>query len=96
MEQTPIDEPTSQFLEAAADDLQRQLGIAGEVETIWLGRTPRGVGLRAHVRVAQRAIDVDGYGESILTAYADLRMRLAEPTLVAAFSQLVDSGRKGP
>lgn len=86
-----IDEPTSQFLEAAADDLQRQLGIAGDLEIIWIGSSPLGVGLRARIRVAELAIDVDGYGDSILAAHADLCRRVVEPTLVTAFRQLVDS-----
>jgi hypothetical protein len=85
-----IDEPTSQFLEAAADDLRRQLGIAGDLEMIWIGPSGVGVGLRARIRVADRAIEVDGYGESILAAHADLCRRVAETTLVAAFSQLVE------
>jgi hypothetical protein len=90
VERAPIDEATSQFLEAAADDLQRQLGIAGEVDMLWIGETPLGVGLRARIRVADRAIEVDGYGSTILDAHADLCRRVAEPTLVTAFRQLVE------
>jgi hypothetical protein len=85
-----IDEPTSQFLEAAADDLQRQLGIAGDVDMMWIGESPLGVGLRARIRVAERAIEVDGFGETVVEAHADLCRRVAEPTLVSAFRQLVD------
>jgi hypothetical protein len=86
----PIDEPTAQFLEAAALDLQRQLGIAGDVEMISMGRTPSGIGLRARIRVAERSIDVEGFGETILAAHADICRRVAEPTLVVAFRQLVE------
>ena len=86
----PIDEPTSQFLEAAAEDLQRQLGIAGDIEMVWIGQPPLGVGLRARVRVAQRSVDVDGYGPTILEAHADLCRRVAEATLATAFRELVE------
>ena len=89
MQRAPIDEATSRFLEATAVDLQRQLGIAGVVETMWVGESPRGVCLRARIRVAERAIDVDGCGSTILDAHADLCRRVAEPTLATAFEQLV-------
>ena len=90
MESPPIDEATSQFIAAAASDLQRQLGIAGDVDSIWVGRSPQGVVLRAHIRVAEQEFDVDGSGETILLAHAKLCRRLAEPTLVSAFRQVLD------
>jgi hypothetical protein len=90
MADAPIDEATEQFLEAAAYDLQRQLGIAGDVEMMGIGQSPSGIGLRARVRVADHQIDVDGYGATILEAHADLCRRVAEPTLASAFRQLVD------
>jgi hypothetical protein len=83
-----IDEPTAEFLRASAADLQRQLGIAGDVETIWIGTSPAGVGLRARIRVADEAIEVEGSGNTILAAHADLCRRVAEPTLVSAFRQV--------
>jgi hypothetical protein len=86
----PIDEPTSQFLETAADDLQRQLGIAGDVEMIWIGQSQLGVALQARIRVAERTIEVDGVGATVLEAHADLCRRVAEPTLMSAFRQLVE------
>ena len=91
MNPVEIDEPTSQFLAAAAEDLQRQLGIAGDVETIWVGRSPEGVVLRARIRVAEQEFEVDGSGETILLAHADLCRRVAEPTLVTAFRQVLDA-----
>ena len=86
-----IDEATSQFLETAADDLQRQLGIAGDVETILVGQSPGGVVLRARIRVAEQEFDVDGSGETILLAHADLCRRVAVPTLISAFRQVLDA-----
>ena len=85
-----IDEATEQFLEAAAFDLQRQLGIAGDVEVMSIGQSPLGVWLRARVRVAHQSVDVDGYGATIVEAHADLCRRVAEPTLASAFRQMVD------
>lgn len=87
---TEIDEPTAEFLRASAADLQRQLGIAGDVETMWIGASATGVGLRARIRVAEETIDVDGWGDTILAAHADLCHRVAEPTLASAFRQVVD------
>ena len=88
MIEAPIDEATARFLESAADDLQRQLGVAGDVEMMWIGQSPAGIGLRARVRVAHQALEVDGYGATILEAHADLCRRVAEPTLASAFRQL--------
>jgi len=90
VESPPIDEATSQFIAAAASDLQRQLGIAGDVDSIWVGRSPQGVVLRARIRVAEQEFDVDGSGDTILLAHADLCRRVAEPTLVSAFRQVLD------
>jgi hypothetical protein len=91
VESPPIDEATSQFLAAAAGDLQRQLGIAGDVEVIAVVRSPQGVVLRARIRVAEQEIEVDGWGDTILLAHADLCRRVAEPTLASAFRQVLDA-----
>jgi hypothetical protein len=85
-----IDDATSQFLEAAAEDLQRQLGIAGDVEMIWTGRSAAGIGLLARIRIHRRTIEVSGVGDNLLDAYADLRQQVAEPTLATAFLEVVD------
>jgi hypothetical protein len=90
VESPPIDEATSQFLAAAAGDLQRQLGIAGDVETIRIGRSPLGIVLHARIRVAEQEIEVDGWGDTVLAAHADLCRRVAEPTLMSAFQQVLD------
>jgi len=88
---TPIDEATSQFLEAAAEDLQRQLNIVGVAERIetrpWVG----GTNIVATIRVGGRMAEVQGFGDSILTAYADVRQNLAEPALIASIRNLYDS-----
>ena len=88
---TPIDEATSQFLEAAADDLQRQLSIVGVVERVEARPRIGSVSIVATIRVGQRTAEVEGTGDSVLTAYADLRQHLAEPALAAAFGNLYDS-----
>ena len=86
----PIDEATSQFLEAAADDLQRQLSLAGVVERIETKPSPVGTMIVATIRVGRQTTEVMGYGDSLLTAHADLRERVAVPTVRAALRDLFD------
>ncbi|HEX5040815.1 MAG TPA: hypothetical protein VFW95_11840 [Candidatus Limnocylindria bacterium] len=88
---TPIDEATSQFLEAAAEDLQRQLGIVGIVERVDVRPWPGGTNIVAVLRIGKLTADVQGLGDSLLTAYADLRRHLVEPALIASFRNLYDS-----
>ena len=90
MNPLPIDEPTAQFLEAAVTDLQGQIGMAGDVETIWVGQADEGIGLRARVRVGGSTIDLDGQGDSIVEAYSDLCRQAVVPMLAAAFRELVE------
>jgi hypothetical protein len=85
-----IDDSTERFLQAATDDLQRQLSIAGSVDGLSLSEGPPGVSLVARIRVAQGVTEVTGFGESMVAAYADLRLRVAEPTLALAFRQVIE------
>ena len=88
---SPIDEATAQFLETAADDLQRQLSIAGVIERIEARPRADHMWIVATIRVGTKTAEVEGIGDSLLTAYADLRRRVAEPTLIAALANLYDS-----
>ena len=88
---TPIDEATSQFLEAAADDLQRQLSISGVVETVEVHPATDLTSIVVTIRVGQETAKVQDFGDGLVTAYADVRKRVAEPTLIAAFWNLLDS-----
>ena len=85
-----IDEASSQFLQAAAVDLQRQLSFAGSVESVSSETTSLGTTLSATILIAERRNRVTGSGDSVLTAYADLRRSVGESTLVTAFQALVD------
>ena len=85
-----IDEATSQFLQAAAADLQRQLSFAGSVESVSSETTSLGTTLSATILIAERRNRVTGSGDSVLTAYADLRRSVGESTLVTAFQALMD------
>ena len=87
----PIDEPTSSFLWFAADDLQRQLGVAGAVEELVVEEMTGGVLLVAAIRIGQRTVEVRGAGANIVTAYADLCVAVPAPVLETAFTQLVES-----
>ena len=88
---TEIDAATAQFLHVAMEDLQQQLKTAGEVSRITIAEAPAGVWLTAALLIGTRAIEVSGYGEDLVAAYADLRVRVAEPTLVIAYREQVGS-----
>jgi hypothetical protein len=87
----PIDESTSQFLEAAADDLQRQLRFVGVLERIEVAPWPAGTSLVATIRVGHRMVDLQGFGDNLVAALADLQRHLAEPALIASWLNLYDS-----
>ena len=87
----PIDDATSAFLSSAADDLHRQLGLAAMVDQLSVERVSRGVTLVATLRVGPRSVEIRGSGANLISAYADLRLTVAEPVLAAAFTQFVES-----
>ena len=92
MDASPIDEATAQFLLASGADLQRQLGIGDGVEVISVERTRDGVGLRARIGVREHSIEVDGWGETLVAAHADLcRRGIAQLELAAAFRDVMES-----
>ncbi len=86
-----LDAATSTFLEAMAEDLQRQLGIAGSVDEVSLEQLDEGrLAIIAAIRVAGDELVIRGTGDNILTAYADLRLSIPQPVLESAFVQVVD------
>ena len=87
----PIDDATSVFLQAAADDLQRQLGIAAAVDQLAVEKLPRAVMLVAALRIGARRVTIRGSGANLVAAYADLRLAMREPVLVEAFTQVMES-----
>ena len=87
----PIDDATSGFLISAADDLQRQLGLAAAVDQLTLEKAPHGVTLVAALRIGDRSVAIRGRGADLVAAYADLRLATPEPVLVAAFTEVMDS-----
>lgn len=87
-----IDTATTGFLEAAADDLQRQAGTAGVVEHIAAETSAGTVTLVATIRVGTDVIEIPASGDSLLTAYANLTRRTAEPMLAAAFRAVLARG----
>lgn len=86
----PIDEPTSSFLRFAADDLQRQLGVAGIVQDLTLEEIAGGVALVSAIRIGQRSVEIRGIGANILAAYSDLCVAVPQPVLATAFAELVE------
>lgn len=86
-----IDDATAQFLEAARDDLQRQLASIGAVDELSTKPGSAGVSLIARIRIGSRTTEAIGSGENLVVAYSDLRVQVAEPTLIASYRELVDS-----
>jgi hypothetical protein len=86
----PIDDATSAFLQTAADDLQRQLGIAAAVEALTIEEVPDGVALVAALRIGHRSTEIRGGGANLVAAYADLRVAYSRPVLASAFAELVE------
>ena len=87
----PIDDATSAFLRSAADDLQRQLGMAAVVDQLTVENAPHGVMLVAELRIGDRSEAIRGSGANLVTAYAHLRLAVPEPVLVAAFTEVMES-----
>ena len=92
----PIDDATSGFVRSAADDLQRQLGLAAAVDELTVEKLPHGVTLVAALRIGDRSVAIRGSGANLIAAYADLRLAVPEPVLAAAFTEVMDPGRSRP
>ena len=86
----PIDDATTAFLRSAADDLQRQLGLAAAVDQLTVESLPDGVMLVAALRIGDRRVAIRGSGANLVAAYADLRLSVPEPVLATAFTQVVE------
>jgi len=87
----PIDESTSAFLRSAADDLQHQVGVAGVVRALALEQPSDGVTIIASIAVGTRTVEVRGSGESLVSAYADLRRSTAAGLVAMLFTELVSA-----
>ena len=86
----PIDDATSGFLRSAADDLQRQLGLAAAVDELTVEQLAHGVTLVAALRIGDRSVAITGIGANLVAAYADLRLAVPEPVLAEAFTQVLE------
>ena len=86
-----IDDATSVFLHSAADDLQRQLGMAATVNELTVEKLRQGVMLVADLRIGDRSVAIEGIGANLVAAYADLRLSVPEPVLAAAFTEVMES-----
>jgi hypothetical protein len=87
----PIDDATSAFLHSAGDDLQRQLGLAAALDKLTVDKMPNGVTRVAALRIGDSSVAIRGSGANLIAAYADLRLAIPEPVLVAAFTQVMES-----
>jgi hypothetical protein len=84
----PIDEATARFLETAATDLQRQLGIAGNVVHIQVMEGGRG--LVATIAFGRYQFGVTANGENIVEAYAEMRRQMAAGVLATTYRQVIE------
>jgi hypothetical protein len=80
-----ITDATSSFLEAAASDLQRQIGRTGAVEELRVEQDADGTTVIAAVRINERTLEIRGTGENLLAAYAKLHRNAPESILAARF-----------
>lgn len=87
----PIDDATSAFLLSAAEDLQRQLGLAAAVDELTVENVPHGVTLVAGLRIGDRSVAITGSGPDLVAAYADLRLAVPKPVLAEAFTQVMEA-----
>ena len=86
----PIDEATEPFLETAVEDLQRQMNIGGSVERVSVMGEEGNIWLVARLLIGGRTLEVTGFGRTLDDAYAELQVRITEPSLVATYLELVD------
>ena len=86
-----IDDATSAFLQSAADDLQRQLGVAAAVDELTVETVAHGITIVAALRIGHRSVAIRGSGADLVAAYADLRLAIPEPVLAAAFTEVMES-----
>ena len=86
----PIDDATSVFLQSAADDLQRHLGVAAGVEDLTVEDTPDGVALVAALRIGHQSVTIRGSGANLVAAYADLCLAIPRTMLATAFTELIE------
>jgi len=87
-----IDAPTEAFLAALADDLARQLPRAGAIGSLHVRHQHGEVALVATVLVGGGSTEARGTGDTILTAYADLRRAVPEAALTLSAEQLIFAG----
>jgi hypothetical protein len=84
-----IDDATASFLRSAADDLQRQIGSVGVIRSLALEAGQGSIIVVASVVVESQAVEARGSGESLVSAYADLRRATAERLLITMFTEVV-------
>ena len=87
----PLDDATSSFLQAAADDLQAQLWLAGVVEQVSVDAHDSVMTIVAAVRVGGQMVELRGSGQGRIDAYADLRRTAPEGVLVSTFADYLNA-----
>lgn len=87
-----VSEATATFLDAACEDLQRQLGSIAIVEAMRTDAAPDGATtLVAVVRIGATTVEMIGTGDGLVAAYGDLHRHVAQPLLEGAFRNYLSS-----
>ena len=87
-----ISEAQERFLKAAADDLQRTLGIAGVVESLAIDESPSAVTLTARISLGSKTIQMVASGANVVDAYRGLTSYYpAEAILAVAFREVLEA-----
>ena len=87
----PVSESTAAFLEAAADDLERQLRGSGHVRYVRTVEMSGDVTLLAAVDVGRTTLELTGTGANLVVAYGDLLRHVAEPMLSATYREVLSA-----
>ena len=87
-----IDAPTEAFLAALADDLTRQLPRGGAVSSLRVREQDGEVELVAGILLGEGSTEAASTGDTILTAYANLRLSAAMAVMTLAADQLITAG----
>ena len=83
------DAATEAFLETARADLQRQMGRHGRIDEMTIDVGTDATVISAVVVVAAERLELQGRGETLVTAYSDLVQGMPAFTLASAFRRLI-------
>ena len=87
--QKSVSEATSAYLEAAAEDLQRQLRSAATIVGMRTGDAADQLTLVATLRIGESTFELFGAGDNLVDAYRDLLGHAPERILAATYREVL-------